>query len=142
MFPVRLLLLLLKWKEHLCKKKKTDVSEIRHKQNHSLKYMQVHKVPSYQFSKVTCYLDGYIFCAINNYMRNLHLVSSVRCILFFLVHKWPFLSNVLPTFFSLQATTRFSLLIISCDHVGLTTNSPSTSPTLNTPKPKKLSLLN
>ena len=74
MFPVRLLLLLLKWKEHLCEKKKTDVPEIRHKRNHSLKYMQVHKVPSYWFSKVTCYLDGYIFCAV--YQK---LASCVLC---------------------------------------------------------------
>lgn len=70
-------------------------------------------------------------------MRNLHLHVLCKVHLIFLVYKWPFLANVLPTFFSLQATTRFSLLIISCDHVGLTTNSPSTSPTLNTPKPKK-----
>ena len=48
MFPVSLMLfLLLQWKEHLCKNKKTDVSEIRHKLNHSHKYMQDHKVPSY-----------------------------------------------------------------------------------------------
>lgn len=46
----------------------------------------------------------------------------------------------LPTFFSLQATTRFRLLVISCDHVGLITNSPSTSPTLTTPTNRKCSL--